>query len=166
MTIAQAFNDIAIAQGGTPSTSGTIAGAIDALNDALAGSDQASAQTIEDAVRLLGQNIGGGGGSYNIYCIDSNTGDPITSIAYIGSINEEEQMYEIQESATPTNNAQAGETVLIPSTAHLDTICYYESGVLLTPDVPYASLFGYNEETGFVMPQNDVLIVVVSNEQH
>lgn len=60
MTIAQAFNEIAVAQGGTPSTSGTIAGAIDALNDALAGSDQASAQTIEDAVRLLGQNIGGG----------------------------------------------------------------------------------------------------------
>ena len=62
MTIAQAFNDIAIAQGGTASKSGTIAGAIDALNDALAGSDQQSAQTIEDAVRLLGQNIGGGGG--------------------------------------------------------------------------------------------------------
>lgn len=60
MTIAQAFNDIAVAQGGTPSKSGTIAGAIDALNDALAGSDQQSAQTIEDAVRLLGQNIGGG----------------------------------------------------------------------------------------------------------
>lgn len=60
MTIAQAFNDIAVAQGGTASKSGTIAGAIDALNDALAGSDQQSAQTIEDAVRLLGQNIGGG----------------------------------------------------------------------------------------------------------
>lgn len=60
MTIAQAFNEIAVAQGGTASTSGTIAGAIDALNDALAGSDQQAAQTIEDAVRLLGQNIGGG----------------------------------------------------------------------------------------------------------
>lgn len=60
MTIAQAFNDIAVAQGGTPSTSGTIAGAIDALNDALAGSDQECAQTIEGAVRLLGQHIGGG----------------------------------------------------------------------------------------------------------
>lgn len=60
MTIASAFNEIAVAQGGTQSKSGTIAGAIDALNDALAGSDQQSAQTIEDAVRLLGQNIGGG----------------------------------------------------------------------------------------------------------
>ena len=60
MTIAQAFNDIATAQGGTPSSSGTIAGAIDALNDALAGSDQECAQTIEGAVRLLGSHIGGG----------------------------------------------------------------------------------------------------------
>ena len=60
MTIAQAFNDIAVAHGGTASASGTIAGAIDALNDALAGSDQAAAETIEDAVRLLGAHIGGG----------------------------------------------------------------------------------------------------------
>ena len=63
MTIAQAFNDIAVAQGGTASKSGTIAGAIDALNDALAGSDQSAAQSIEQAVRLLGEHIGGGGGS-------------------------------------------------------------------------------------------------------
>lgn len=63
MTIASAFNDIAVAQGGTAAKSGAITAAIDALNDALAGSDQQSAQTIEDAVRLLGQNIGGGGGT-------------------------------------------------------------------------------------------------------
>ena len=65
MTIAQAFNEIAVAQGGTASKSGTIAGAIDALNDALAGSDQPAEQTIEAAVRLLGEHIsqGGGGGS-------------------------------------------------------------------------------------------------------
>ena len=60
MTIAQAFNEITAAQGGTPNYSGTIAAAIDALNDALAGSDQPAAQTIEGAVRLLGQHIGGG----------------------------------------------------------------------------------------------------------
>ena len=60
MTIANAFNEIAVAHGGTASTSGTIAGAIDALNDALAGSDQEAAATIEDAVRLLGNHIGGG----------------------------------------------------------------------------------------------------------
>lgn len=62
MTIASAFNEIAVAQGGTANTSGTIAGAIDALNDALAGSDQAAASTIEGAVRLLGSHISAGGG--------------------------------------------------------------------------------------------------------
>lgn len=60
MTIAQAFNEITIAQGGKPNDGGTITGAIDALNDTLAGSDQAQGRTIEDAVRLLGQHIGGG----------------------------------------------------------------------------------------------------------
>lgn len=60
MTIAQAFNDITTAQGGTPNAGGTIAGAIDALNDTLAGSDQPSANTIEGAIRLLGAHIGGG----------------------------------------------------------------------------------------------------------
>ena len=62
MAIADAINTIAAAQGGTPDKSGTIAGAIDALNDALAGSDQEKARTIEDAVVLLGEHIGGGGG--------------------------------------------------------------------------------------------------------
>ena len=62
MTIASAFNDIAVAQGGTASKSGAITAAIDALNDALAGSDQPQAKTIEQAVRLLGEHIGGGGG--------------------------------------------------------------------------------------------------------
>lgn len=67
MTIASAFNSIAVAQGGTANTSGTISGAIDALNDALAGSDQQGAQTIEQAVLLLGEHIGGGGGSSRLY---------------------------------------------------------------------------------------------------
>ena len=60
MTIADAFNEITIAQGGTPNYSGTIAAAIDALNDTLAGSDQPAETTIEGAVRLLGEHIGGG----------------------------------------------------------------------------------------------------------
>lgn len=34
------------------------------MNDALAGSDQPSASTIEGAVRLLGEHIGGGGASF------------------------------------------------------------------------------------------------------
>lgn len=68
MTIQKAFNDIAVAQGGTAATEKTITAAIDALNDALAGSDQPQAQTIEQAVRLLGEHIGSsssGGGNTN-----------------------------------------------------------------------------------------------------
>ena len=61
MTIAKAFNEIAVAQGGTADTSGTIAGAIDAVNDALAGSDLPKEPRIEDGIRVLGQHIGGGG---------------------------------------------------------------------------------------------------------
>lgn len=59
MTIADELNKIAVAQGGTASDDG-ISGAIDALNDALAGSDQEAAQSIEGAIALLGQHIGGG----------------------------------------------------------------------------------------------------------
>lgn len=75
MTIASAFNDIAVAQGGTAAKSGAITAAIDALNDALAGSDQPQAKTIEQAVRLLGEHIGGGGGSstHKVYISDSQT---------------------------------------------------------------------------------------------
>ena len=39
----------------------TIASAIDYINDKLAGSDQPSAQTIEQAIMLLADNISGGG---------------------------------------------------------------------------------------------------------
>lgn len=88
MTIAQAFNEITVAQGGTPNYSGTISGAIDALNDALAGSDQPSAQTIEGAVRLLGQHIGGGGGgtAHSIACYSAGQQEitPIADCAYKG----------------------------------------------------------------------------------
>ena len=75
MTIAKAINDIAAAQGGTPARPATIAGAIDALNDALAGSDQQAARTIEDAVVLLGEHIGGGGGDSDYFTVNLNIGD-------------------------------------------------------------------------------------------
>ena len=39
----------------------TIMSAIDYVNDKLAGSDQPAAATIEDAIRLMADNIGGGG---------------------------------------------------------------------------------------------------------
>ena len=79
MTIAGAFNDIAVAQGGTASSSGTIAGAIDALNDALAGSDQESCQTIEGAVRLLGEHIGGGGSSITVEALTATENKTYTA---------------------------------------------------------------------------------------
>ena len=79
MTIASAFNDIAVAQGGTASKSGTIAGAIDALNDALAGSDQQAAQTIEAAVRLLGEHIGGGGSSVTVEALTATENKTYTA---------------------------------------------------------------------------------------
>lgn len=58
MTIQSAFNEITDSLGGTPSLDGTIAGAIDALNDTLAGENQERGNSIEDAVRLLGEHIG------------------------------------------------------------------------------------------------------------
>lgn len=88
MTIASAFNDIAAAQGGTVSENGSIASAIDALNDALAGSDQPAASTIEGAVRLLGQHIGSGGGD--------GGGATVGNIVAFGIVNE----------GTPTNGSE------------------------------------------------------------
>ena len=82
MTIAQAFNDIAVAHGGTASASGTIAGAIDALNDALAGSDQQAASTIEGAVRLLGNHIGGSTPTGTIEITENGEGIDVTQYAY------------------------------------------------------------------------------------
>jgi len=83
MTIAQAFNDITLAQGGTPNAGGTIAGAIDALNDTLAGSDQPSASTIEGAIRLLGEHIGGGvAPSGTIEITENGEGIDVAQYAY------------------------------------------------------------------------------------
>ena len=83
MTIASAFNDIAVAQGGTAAKSGAITAAIDALNDALAGSDQPQAKTIEQAVRLLGEHIGGGGASLGrlaIVGVTDGDSNPLTAL--------------------------------------------------------------------------------------
>lgn len=83
MTIAQAFNEITLAQGGTPNAGGTIAGAIDALNDTLAGSDQQPAQTIEGAIRLLGAHIGGGvAPSGTIEITENGEGIDVAQYAY------------------------------------------------------------------------------------
>lgn len=86
MTIASASNDIAVAQGGTAAKSGAITAAIDALNDALAGSDQPQAKTIEQAVRLLGEHIGGGGslGATIVFGASTEGGDPVIAEYRIG----------------------------------------------------------------------------------
>lgn len=119
MTIASAFNEITENLGGTPSTSGTIAGAIDALNDTLAGSDQSAAMTIEGAIRLLGENIGGGGVTAGtlvpIYIswttpeVGANRPEPIDSTAYIASKNSA-----IVEATTDTLAISAGLQYCVP----------------------------------------------------
>ena len=113
MTIAQAFNEIAVAQGGTASKSGTIAGAIDALNDALAGSDQDAASTIEDAVRLLGAHIsqGGGGGGSSDFTTATVTlvGDGQEDSAYTIFIPYEYVTENPEESAADTAQYVTGE---------------------------------------------------------
>ena len=82
MTIAQEFNKLAVSHGGTADSSGTIAGAIDALNDALAGSDQPAAQTIEEAVKRLGEHIGGGSASGTIEITENGEGIDVAQYAY------------------------------------------------------------------------------------
>ena len=81
MSITQAFNEITIAQGGTPSKGAAITAAIDALNDALAGSDQPTEQTIEAAVRLLGEHIGGGGSSVTVEALTATENKTYTAPA-------------------------------------------------------------------------------------
>lgn len=82
MTIADELNAIAVAQGGTASTDGTIAGAIDALNDALAGSDQERAKSIEAAIALLGQHIGGASPTGTIEITENGEGINVAQYAY------------------------------------------------------------------------------------
>lgn len=76
MTIADAFNDITVANGGEPDTSGTIAGAIDKLVDTLAGEDLPERATIEESVAVLGQYIAGSGEprTYTLYTSGTSVG--------------------------------------------------------------------------------------------
>lgn len=83
MTIADAFNRIAVNQGGQPDTTGTIAGAIDAVCDAVAGEDVPERATIEESVELLGEYIGGGGATVEPLAVTANgTYDGGGSVAY------------------------------------------------------------------------------------
>jgi ABC-type transport system substrate-binding protein len=117
MTIAQAFNEITTAQGGTPSKGGTIAGAIDALNDTLAGSDQQPAQTIEGAIRLLGEHIntgggGGGGEEYTITCYASDYTTVIASNLYPAVWDSGSVKYKADTSGSALSKAAAGKVLM------------------------------------------------------
>ena len=157
MTIAQAFNDIAIAQGGTASKIGTIAGAIDALNDALAGSDQKAAQTIEDAVRLLGQNIGSGGGTeYDIKCYIA------TGESTIEETTDRMLLFDpstLTPSSEPANKAKGGDMLVTTSSILTTFLC--ES---FPPDIQ-SGISIPNSGNAVVMP-NAKLAVIVNGEIH
>ena len=160
MTIAQAFNEIAVAQGGTASKSGTIAGAIDALNDALAGSDQASAQTIEDAVRLLGQNIGSGGGSnahkLYVYAEDYSltgytVGFDIVSADELQDATVQVEGNEVHCKVFPTD-IEAGEVITVTG----NVVC------LLTA-LEHISNTDITAEGAFAMPKCDTFVFIQFN---
>jgi hypothetical protein len=76
-TIAQEINAITEAQGGT-ATGQTIAEAVNALADTLAGEDVAGGRTITDAISKLAPYVGGGGGgggfgaAYMLYSNQNN----------------------------------------------------------------------------------------------
>lgn len=161
MTIAQAFNDIAIAQGGAASKSGTIAGAIDALNDALAGSDQASAQTIEDAVRLLGQNIVSGCGGTNAhklyvyaedYSLTSFTvGFDIVSADELQDATVQVDGNEVHCKVFPTD-IEAGEVITVTG----DVVC-------LLIALEHISDTDITAEGAFAMPKCDTFVFIQFN---
>ena len=145
MTIAKAFNEIAVAQGGTADTTGTIAGAIDAVNDALAGSDLPKKPRIEDGIRVLGQYIGGGGASFgplqNVV-VDfalPEVGQEVTGAANIFSISSGETIIAGGNSVLPIGSPiAAGLTAVSLADAEYTECDAYVCGV------------GINEEDTFV----------------
>lgn len=165
MTIAQAFNDIAVAQGGTASTSGTIAGAIDALNDALAGSDQQSAQTIEDAVRLLGQNIGGGGGgggTHAVACklldIDTKTFTDMESLVTQTEVGSRGRYV---PTGAYINSATTGD-ILYANVDESGVGTLFMYGTADSENVVISIGEFKGDEGCFVMPDSDVVVVYTS----
>lgn len=158
MTIASAFNDIAVAQGGTAAKSGAITAAIDALNDALAGSDQPQAKTIEQAVRLLGEHIGGGGGGteYSIACyhFDGEGLAPIDSIIYPAVWNPETNWW--KTSGDAVTKAKPGDVLQYEGVTYgqiMGVVSSLEDGAY---NYPYA---GSEGQQAIVMPAHDICVV-------
>ena len=175
MTIAQAFNEIAVAQGGTANNSGTIAGAIDALNDALAGSDQEAAQTIEEAVRLLGQHIGGGSASGTIEITENGEYDvsmyATADVQVSGGGSSDFSFAEVTLNITPPEGVTIDEEGLqtkiyypsddlcyvcawYPATNHKVNILLYNGVGYIEPDIR-----GYDSEyTGYELDRSSITV--------
>ena len=166
MTIAQAFNEIAVAQGGTANNSGTIAGAIDALNDALAGADQEAAQTIEEAVRLLGAHIGSGGGGggssdFSVAKVTFNITPPegyeITEESFITAIGFPD--YSLGYGATfQTENRIASNVLLYENECHIYEIFSFSGDYALVVD--YESI----TTTGDITYDSEELLFIVTGD--
>lgn len=158
MTIASAFNEIAVAQGGTAAKSGAITAAIDALNDALAGSDQPQAKTIEQAVRLLGEHIGGGGGGteYSITCyhFDGEGLTPIDSIIHSAVWNLETSWWKAAGGAV--TKAKPGD-VLMPEGITYGQILGVATS--LEEDAMYYPYSDPNHGGAIVMPAHDICVI-------
>lgn len=160
MTIASAFNEIAVEQGGTAAKSGAITAAIDALNDALAGSDQPQAKTIEEAVRLLGEHIGGGGGSsYSVKCYtsDGSSYTEVQSAVYMGVIDEEEGEYAPDIESGVISSANAGDVLCVPRGGFTIDL------VMNTTETTTAGWAAYPATPlSFTMPSHDACVVLAS----
>lgn len=153
MTIANAFNEIAVAQGGTASTSGTIAGAIDALNDALAGSDQDAAATIEDAVRLLGQHISSGGGGATKHSITCKVdGEAVASML------TDDVTWSSQYNVWIGNGAAVSEALPGAVLGLLDEYSNYSITLATDSNNRYRSF----EDSYLTMPDVDIIVTLES----
>ena len=154
MTIASAFNEIAVAQGGTAAKSGAITAAIDALNDALAGSDQPQAKTIEQAVRLLGEHIGGGGGgTHAIHCFDSDF-QPCPSFILAAAPTQGTHP-SVVPGGSAIDSAQAGALLSHSDSTEIGGV-YGCTASTFDPDYTYSIA---DAPDYFVMPEGDIYVV-------
>lgn len=165
MTIQAAFNEITEELGGTPSTDGTITGAIDALNDTLAGSNQNRGNSIEDAVRLLGENIGNGNKTLPV----TIGGD--TYVAYIDIVDHADtELYHItfddgEPSSTP--ELKVGEkyyfdALVFDTGKQLDEITITDDAE--SPN--FGAIPFNNSEKAFIMPDSANIIIYISSKDN
>lgn len=164
MTIAQAFNEIAVTQGGTAAKSGGITAAIDALNDALAGSDQPQAKTIEQAVRLLGEHIGGGGGGgteYNIACYAKGEGqpEPTASFVYKTKVQTEGGVPYFVPDGEPVTTATAGDCLITTTDIAIGAVLSELAEYALAYPIGQTPSPEGGEAAAFIMPSHDVFVL-------